>query len=278
MAREGTTTDYNGVFDPEWYLDTYYGSVADQVSGHVTNQASSQSDGVVGNQLQFNLLQFNLEKYHDIFQYGDVKGRRLLDVGTGPSVHSVISACRHVDDVYLTDFAAQNRKVLNDWWKSDKTTIVKVTEYILRKENSSETVAERHKTIKEKVRHVLPIDVTLSDPLGSGCDVNQFDIITSSLCLEAAAQTLDQYRSNAANVSSLLKSGGHFILNGVLEQTWYRIGEAKFSCVKLTRDDIKSTFVSCGFNIQLFDDVKFKSKEDEYSDFHGYFVMHAIKE
>ncbi|XP_021363239.1 indolethylamine N-methyltransferase-like [Mizuhopecten yessoensis] len=259
MANDEKTVDYSGKFDPEWYMDTFYSSV-------------------IGQAAEGNLLQFALEKYHDIFHSGDVKGRRLLDVGTGPSVHSVISACRHVDDVYLTDFAAQNRKVLNDWWKSDKTMTENITEYVLGKEHSRQTVLERHSMMKEKVRDVFPIDVNMADPLGSGCDVNQFDIITSSLCLEAAAQTLNQYRSNAANVSSLLKSGGHFILNGVLEQTWYRVGEAKFSCVKLTRDDVESTFVSCGFNIQLFDDVKFKSKEDEYSDFHGYFVMHAIKE
>ncbi|XP_033728092.1 phenylethanolamine N-methyltransferase-like isoform X3 [Pecten maximus] len=167
-------------------------------------------------------------------------------------------------------------KVLTDWWKSDKTSVENVTEYILMKENSSETVTDRHNTMKEKVRDVLSIDVNLSEPLGTGCDVTHFDIITSSLCLEAAAQTLDQYRSNAANVSSLLKSGGHLILNGVLGQSWYRVGEAKFACVSLTREDIESIFVSCGFDIVSMETVM-SQEGGYYSDFQGYFIMHANK-
>ncbi|XP_069135691.1 phenylethanolamine N-methyltransferase-like isoform X1 [Argopecten irradians] len=259
MAADGTTTDYYGQFDQDWYLRHYYGCIAGQTVD------------------QGNLLRFNLERYNSIFQSGEVKGRQLLDIGTGPSVHSIITASRHVDDVYLSDFAAQNRKVLIDWWKSDKTLIEKITEYVLKQETSSETVVERQTAMKGKVRAVLPIDVTMSIPLGSGSDVTQFDIITSSLCLEAAALTIDQYRTNAANVASLLKVGGHFILNGVLEQTWYRVGESKFACVWLSKEDIESTFVSCGFDIKQFDVVKFKSEDEAYSDFHGYFVMHAIK-
>ncbi|XP_033728087.1 indolethylamine N-methyltransferase-like isoform X1 [Pecten maximus] len=268
MAANGMTVDYQSEFDPEWYINTFYGSVLNEVS---------QSDQKTDNRLQFNLLQFNLEKYHEVFHSGIVKGGSLLDIGTGPSIHSIISACRHVDDVYLSDIAPQNRKVLTDWWKSDKLLIEKITEYVFGLEKSGQTVAEWQQTMKEKVRDVLSIDVTLVKPFGGGCDVTQFDIITSSLCLEAAAQTLDQYRSNAANVSSLLKSGGHLILNGVLGQSWYRVGEVKFACVSLTREDIESIFVSCGFEIQRFEIVKFKSKDNEYSNFQGYFFMYAVK-
>ncbi|XP_069135705.1 nicotinamide N-methyltransferase-like [Argopecten irradians] len=256
MAASGTTMDYAGLFDPEWYLKTFLSSIPDQ-------------------HIEGDLMQFYMDKYCKIFQPGEVKGRQLLDIGTGPSVHSIISASRHVDDVYLSDFAAQNRKLLNDWWKSDKTLIENVTAYVLKQEKSSETVVERQTAMKGKVRAVLPIDVTLSNPLGSGSDITQFDIITSSLCLEAAALTIDQYRTNAANVASLLKVGGHFILNGVLEQTWYQVGEYKFGSVWLSREDIESTFVSCGFDIKQFDVLK--TDDEVYSDFHVFFAMHAVK-
>lgn len=132
--------------------------------------------------------------------------------------------------------------------------------------------------MKDKVRGILPIDVTMSQPLITGCDVGLFDVIISSLCLEAAAQTLEQYRKNASHVSSLLKVGGHFLLNGVLEQTFYRVSNSKFECVLLKRDDVEKTFMDLGFEMQSFEHLTFESMEpNDYSDFRGYFVMHATK-
>ncbi|XP_069138949.1 phenylethanolamine N-methyltransferase-like [Argopecten irradians] len=250
-------TDYADHFDCEWYRDTYYGSVC--------------VEGALGK-----VVKFDLDNYHAIFQSGKVKGKRLLDIGTGPCVHTIMSACRHVDDIYLSDYTAQNRKALTDWWKSDKTMLENITEYILRMENSGETVAERQKTMKGKVRAVLPIDVTQTKPLGTGCDVTEFDIITSSLCLEAASRTLELYRRHAGNVTPLLKKGGHFILNGTLGESWYRVGDKKFASLNLTKEDIESTYVSCGFDV-----ISLKhgasSEGGNFSDYHGYFVMHAIK-
>ena len=45
----------------------------------------------------------------------DIKGKRLLDVGTGPTVHSIISACTQVEEIHLSDYAEKNRKYLHKW-------------------------------------------------------------------------------------------------------------------------------------------------------------------
>ncbi|XP_069138951.1 nicotinamide N-methyltransferase-like [Argopecten irradians] len=252
-------TGYAGHFDQDWYRNTYYGSVSvESAYGKV--------------------IKFNLDKYHAIFQSGKVKGKRLLDIGTGPCIHTIMSACRHVDDIYLSDFAAQNRKALTDWWKSDKTMLENITDYILKIENSGETVTERQKMMKRKVRAVLPIDVTQTKPLGNGCDVTEFDILISSLCLESASRTLDLYRRNAGYVMSLLKKGGHFILNGMLGsgESWYRVGVKKFASLNLTKEVIESTYISCGFDVISMDHVTTPEGSD-FGDYNGYFVMHAIK-
>ncbi len=46
---------------------------------------------------------------------GDLKGTRLLDVGTGPSICSVISATPHFEEVYLSDYVDNNLTALKQW-------------------------------------------------------------------------------------------------------------------------------------------------------------------
>lgn len=46
---------------------------------------------------------------------GEHKGKLLIDVGSGPSIHSVISACDHYDEIVLSDFANDNRREIEKW-------------------------------------------------------------------------------------------------------------------------------------------------------------------
>ena len=72
-------------------------------------------------------------KYYNALK-GSVSGEKLLDIGTGPTVHSVISASRHVTEIHLSDLADRNRVVLQTWLDGTPN-VVPVFEYILRKEN-----------------------------------------------------------------------------------------------------------------------------------------------
>ena len=42
-------------------------------------------------------------------------GCRLLDIGSGPSIHSVLSASRVFSEITLSDYTSQNRQALQDW-------------------------------------------------------------------------------------------------------------------------------------------------------------------
>ncbi|KAF5905462.1 nicotinamide N-methyltransferase-like, partial [Clarias magur] len=49
-----------------------------------------------------------------------IKGRRLIDVGSGPTIHAVISACEHFDELVLSDFADRNREEIEKWLKNEE--------------------------------------------------------------------------------------------------------------------------------------------------------------
>ncbi|XP_041346919.1 indolethylamine N-methyltransferase-like, partial [Gigantopelta aegis] len=110
--------DYNTAFDPEVYLSAY---VSD-VTGH-----ADEGDH----------MKFMMDSLHRIFSDGKLRGRRLLDVGTGPTIHTVISAGKHVDEIYLSDFSKPNRDVLQDWKNGRLThSFEKFFKYIVQKEGN----------------------------------------------------------------------------------------------------------------------------------------------
>ena len=46
---------------------------------------------------------------------GMLKGKQLLDIGTGPVVHPVVTASKWFDKIYLSDFSSSNIEFLQRW-------------------------------------------------------------------------------------------------------------------------------------------------------------------
>ncbi|XP_069108769.1 nicotinamide N-methyltransferase-like [Argopecten irradians] len=254
MEDQTHTTNYEDEFDSDWYLETYYEPTLDDVD-------------------KDEFLQFTLDGLHDGFNTAHVTGGRLLDVGTGPTVHSVISGSRHVGEIYLSDYAAQNRKLLSNWWKSGARSQTGITKYVLRRENSNESVVQRQNAMREKVRGVLAVDVHLEHPIGSDDGPQYFDVVTSSLCLEVASQTILEYKKAMRNVCGLLKPGGHLILVGLCGQSYYRVGDTTFSSLPLNRHQAEEILEELGH--KLLSERWIKTKDSVLSDTKGAFVIVA---
>jgi len=60
-----------------------------------------------------------------------------LDVGTGPTIHSVINASDHVQDIYLSEFAATNRQILTDWLNRKRDLDTTALKYVLAKQGDA---------------------------------------------------------------------------------------------------------------------------------------------
>ncbi|OWF55860.1 Nicotinamide N-methyltransferase [Mizuhopecten yessoensis] len=124
------TRDYAN-FDPYWYVKHYV----------------APDEAVIG-------MQTDLDHLHKI------GGKRLLDIGTGPTIHNVISASRHLDEIFLSDYAPQNLEYLQKWLKKDISEPTKIMDYVISLEGCKMTAEQRENEIREKVRGILPIVVT----------------------------------------------------------------------------------------------------------------------
>lgn len=50
---------------------------------------------------------------------GEVSGRTLIDIGSGPTVYQLLSACAHFEDITMTDFLEVNRRELGLWLREE---------------------------------------------------------------------------------------------------------------------------------------------------------------
>ncbi|KAK6171572.1 hypothetical protein SNE40_019729 [Patella caerulea] len=247
---------YNTHFDPDVYVQSFFTVLEGTVEG--------------------GLAAFVLKALHDVFKSGDVKGTRLLDIGTGPSPHSVIPAVPFVQDIYLTDFSAINRKYLYDaLLGSGNQDYANVYDFFANLDDKSEPWRKLSDDLKAKVCGIFPCNL-LQDDIFGGSSFPLFDVITSSLCIEAAAPDVETYGNIAKKISKYLKVGGHMVIVGVLDQNYYIVGEHKFFSVSISEQELKSCWEQAGFTIQNWNHLK-GPEESEYADLGSVFVMHCVK-
>jgi len=88
--------EYDEFFQPYVFLSTFYNTVDGYKHGGAMHTTFA-------------------ENWHLIFHSGDINGRRLLDIGTGPSIMSSIPASRNFKELYWSDIAECNLQVLRNW-------------------------------------------------------------------------------------------------------------------------------------------------------------------
>lgn len=227
---------------------------------------------------------------YEFFAHGNLPGESLLDVGTGPNISSILSSSRCVKDIDLSDFAVQNVAVLKDWKSGRRELVQEITKHEMKICGDERPLSIRNEELRDKVKNIRRIDVNAPDLFIDslpGPD-QKYDIITSTLCLEAATSSSKEYLEAVRNVSKHLKVGGYFIIAGVLKQTFYRVGEYKFMCAYFTKEDITCIFTVCNYTIlqwrSLNDEASVASRAKEtdttslelcFSDFDDTFVMLA---
>lgn len=127
---------------------------------------------------------------------------------------------------------------------------------------------------RKSIVDIVPCDVKNVNPLDPhSCP--PFDAIITSLALEAANPDKNAYNASLNNLAKLLKNGGVICIIGVLNESFYTVGDEKFFCLPLSKDDIDFALTQAGFV-----NVVWKIHEEAanvVSDYTACFVLTGIK-
>ncbi|XP_037557611.1 indolethylamine N-methyltransferase, partial [Dermacentor silvarum] len=74
-----------------------------------------------------------------------------------------------------------------------------------------------------------------------------YDVVVTSMLLEAVIQDLDTYARVIKRVHGLLRRQGHLMMSGVLGMTYWDMKAGKFNCVTLTKENVEKVMRDAGF-------------------------------
>ncbi|XP_068236839.1 nicotinamide N-methyltransferase-like [Palaemon carinicauda] len=216
---------YLSDFNPLEYHSTFYSTLDDEVK-------------------------FFLDNYHDAFQKDNLlkslssNKRRVLDFGCGPVPVYAATAAYFTNSITMAEIVPANRKALESWMSSEEDAIdwSQFFTHIASLDDETRTGDEYATKLQDAFQLVVPCDGGLPNPLHPVCQT--YDVVMSTLCLEFATTSLDDYRSMLANVTSLIKPGGVLMMAGALGNTSYQVGQCTYPSVTLTKEDITDVFTS----------------------------------
>ena len=119
-----------------------------------------------------------------------------------------------------------------------------------------EEVTKRQEDVRKLIKAVVKCDIHMDPPIQSGYE-GPYDVIFSSLCLECACSSLEEYEVAMTKLATLLKPGGRIVLRCVEGEDstpteFYMVGAYKFVALTVTESFIRSTLEKAGFyNISL---------------------------
>ena len=246
--------DYHDKFDPKAYLKNY-------------SQVKPYSE-------------FSLGCFHEFWSKMAKRNSRVLDFGGGPAVYDLISATPYAEEIIFAEYSQENRKEVAAWRERsrdahDWSPYFKFVVQRLEGKGSEEALI-REAELRKKITHILPCDISLEDPVKWPStwtsQLDSFDVVTTSFCIEAAVKTETEYRNAIAKLRKYLKPGGYLVMHSSIGGTFYTVGKEKFRCFFVSENQIPEILRKEGFSEVADMKLQAEPTSELYDDEKLYFV------
>ncbi|XP_068119868.1 nicotinamide N-methyltransferase-like [Hyperolius riggenbachi] len=234
MSDFSSQEEYQKHFDPKTYLAMYF-----------TMTINSKEN---------QYLQFVLPHLAQIFNSGEVKGDTLIDIGTGPTIYQLLSACEAFKNITVSDLADRNREEFKAWLTNEPGAFdwSPVVKHVCQLEGDKISWTEKEAHLRKSIKQVLRCDVLKCNPMDPVV-LSQADCLLSTVCLETACKDLETQVTALKNISTLLKPGGHLVIVFTLECPYYMVGDVKFSYLFMTEACVRESLSKAGYVIEKFE-------------------------
>ncbi|XP_075695463.1 nicotinamide N-methyltransferase-like [Rhinoderma darwinii] len=220
-------------FDSRQYLEHYFSDKNDMGFGDDT-------------------LKFLIENLKEVFSVGQINGDDLLDISIGSLVHHLYSASEFFQNIIV--LKVNNRCIMElKRWVDERTGAFywgHASILLKEREENSDQFEDKEGKVRSTIQHVVKYDLekeNMTDPLV----LPPADCVISAWLLEAVSKDQDDYIRYLRKFSRLLKPGGHLILIGTLEATYFTAGKDKFHVFTYDEDFVRKVLVGEGFIIDV---------------------------
>ncbi|XP_056400837.1 nicotinamide N-methyltransferase-like [Hyla sarda] len=218
-------------FDSRKHLESYFSNKPDMV-------------------FRDDILMFPLENLAKVFTEGPINGDVLIDLSAGSFVHHLYSACEFFQHIIVLRVSDRCIMELKRWLDSrtgafDWGHVTKLHGEI---QGNSDQFQDKEGKVRSAIPHVMKCDLekeNMTDPI----DLPPADCIISVWLLDAICKDQDDYRRYLRKFSRMLKPGGHIILAGALDTTYYTVGKDKLHAFPYDEDFARKALAGEGFVI-----------------------------
>ncbi|XP_075462661.1 nicotinamide N-methyltransferase-like [Ascaphus truei] len=197
---------------------------------------------------------FPLKKLHDTFSSGRVRGDTMIDISAGPNIYQLLSASDIFKEIIVLETTEPNIQEFEKWLKKDPGAAdwSYAAKALCELEGNREDWQVKEDKVRRAVKQVVKWDVAKDNPLDPVV-LPQVDCVLSLWCLNHISRDKEAYRSNLRKITSLLKIGGHLLLFGGLNMTYYMIGEHRFFILPYDKKFLREALSDAGYVIENMD-------------------------
>ena len=167
-------------------------------------------------------------------------------------ITTLISAVPYVDQITFSAYLENERKEVElrkhgkegaHDWSSHFKHVVNEVEHIA----GDDAWHKREELLRNRITSIVPCDAISDNPLP--IKQEPFEIISTSLCLEAACTSYAQYKKAVKKLIELLKPGGFFLTVSPERATYYMFEGRKWSCLYVTIKEMKEALAEAGATV-----------------------------
>lgn len=232
----------------------------DSVKEHYSANLKAKTYNAKFNRL-FNMItenfEFILRFLHNVVHSDRFKGSKVLEIGSGATVHNIASASSKYSTIVQTDYVVDNCEELKKWhagesvldWSQFLNMVLKIEGTKTDQQSLQDLETRIRKSVKCVVRGDLLNDRVLNEHELTQETSSPYDLIISVLCIETAASSFEDYVAILKRLNNLLRSGGGLIVCGYENGSPWKIGSSFFPHIKLSIEQISNAFELAGFQI-----------------------------
>ncbi|XP_066463513.1 nicotinamide N-methyltransferase-like [Eleutherodactylus coqui] len=195
-------------------------------------------------------LIFPIDNLTKTFAAGLIKGEILIDLSLGPMIHHLYAACEFFKHIIV--LKASDRCIMElKRWLDTRTGAFNwghATQLHVDIEGNRDQLQDKEEKMRSAIQHLIKCDFekeNIIEPL----DLPPADCIISVSFLDVICKDHDDYRRNVGKFSRMLNTGGHLLLFGVIDTTYFTVGKDKLHVLRYDEDFARKALVGEGFVI-----------------------------
>jgi hypothetical protein len=173
------------------------------------------------------------EEYAGLYEFWysaltEVPDGPALEIGVGPTLYSTIPLAKNPRTIHLSDYAFESMREIDAWLSGtpgsfDWSPFIRMSLQTEGAVGTEAQIVERANVMKQSVKALLHCDMLSMNPLfGAEEALDSYAVVTAHFCTEAAAASIEEWRESLANICSLIKTGGMFLLSVCTGLTCFR--------------------------------------------------------